>query len=61
MLKRKGRDDLNAFDEMESMTSELEETDTPPSLEEEKVSLKVIGEFPIDTECPLFFIGFHLY
>ncbi|XP_048862268.1 telomere-associated protein RIF1 [Brienomyrus brachyistius] len=36
--QRKGCDDLKAFDEMESMTSELEETDAP----QDKVSLKVI-------------------
>ncbi|XP_023694701.2 telomere-associated protein RIF1 [Paramormyrops kingsleyae] len=52
--QRKGRDDLKAFDEMESMTSELEETDTPLSLEEEKVSQKVIetelSVIPLATE-----------
>lgn len=37
-LKRKGRpDDLKSFDEMEKMTSELEETTTAPNQEEKQM------------------------
>lgn len=46
ILQRKGRggDELKSFDETEMMTSELEEVEAPPHMdEEEKTSGEMLG------------------